>query len=318
LPHSTLMQAIVSRLNALHAVVAAACSHAVQPGRDQLARTVGAAAAGPGSGIHSSTSSSIRWASSATYSQDIDAFGAPPALPQRRVVVTGIGMVSPLGVGVSSSWERLLQGHTGVRRLQEGDLPEVFGRFVFVLIVLPGLRPHDACMRGHSWWCMPCTAASMKSVYRSLGMNSSKSLNCDVTWYQAMSWIADAVLCKLLAMPPVGVGALSTFRVSVLTLYVCCHLQSHRAHMQQLPCQVVAAVPRAAADAAAAAAGVDPRRSSPFISFAQVAAAEVRQGFDVEDCTRFIAAVVLAAAWYRIHQPAAGLHLRGQPRMLLP
>jgi hypothetical protein len=88
--------------------------------------------------------------------------------------------------------------------------------------------------------------------------------------------------------------------------------------MQQLPCQVVAAVPRAAADAAAAAAGVDPRRSSPFISFAQIAAAEVRQGFDVDDSTRFIAAVVLAAAWYRIHQPAAGLHLRGRPRMLLP
>jgi hypothetical protein len=54
-------------------------------------------------------------------------------------------------------------------------------------------------------------------------------------------------------------------------------LQSHRPHMQQLPCQVVATVPRAAADAAASAAGVDPRRSSPFISFAQIAAAEVRE-----------------------------------------
>lgn len=90
--------------------------------------------------------------------------------------MTGIGIVSPLGVGASSSWERLVHGHTGVKRLQEEDLPE-----------------------------------------------------------------------------------------------------SHRPHMQQLPCQVVATVPRAAAEAAAAAAGVDPRRSSPFISFAQIAAAEALQ-----------------------------------------
>jgi hypothetical protein len=47
--------------------------------------------------------------------------------------------------------------------------------------------------------------------------------------------------------------------------------------MAQLPCQVVAAVPRPAADEAAAAAGVDPRRHSPFISYAMVAAAEVGQ-----------------------------------------
>lgn len=54
-----------------------------------------------------------------------------------------------------------------------------------------------------------------------------------------------------------------------------CVLQAHRAHMSQLPCQVVAAVPRQQADEAAAAAGVDPRRHSPFISFAMIAASEV-------------------------------------------
>ena len=56
-----------------------------------------------------------------------DSFGPLPALPQRRVVVTGLGMVTPLGVGVSSSWQRLLKGDTGVRRLQAEDMPEVCG-----------------------------------------------------------------------------------------------------------------------------------------------------------------------------------------------
>lgn len=55
-----------------------------------------------------------------------DPFGDPPALPQRRVVVTGIGMVTPLGVGVADSWQSLLAGRTGVRRLQAEDLPEVW------------------------------------------------------------------------------------------------------------------------------------------------------------------------------------------------
>lgn len=54
-----------------------------------------------------------------------DPFGDLPAQPLCRVVVTGLGLVTPLGVGVAAAWERLLSGATGVRRLQSEDLPEV-------------------------------------------------------------------------------------------------------------------------------------------------------------------------------------------------
>ncbi|KAF8065856.1 hypothetical protein HT031_002916 [Scenedesmus sp. PABB004] len=94
----------------------------------------------------------------------------------RRVVVTGVGAVTPLGVGAAASWERLLAGATGVRALQADDLPE-----------------------------------------------------------------------------------------------------AHRAHMAQLPCQVVAGVPREQVAAAVEAAGIDLRRSSPFMVYAQLAAAEARR-----------------------------------------
>lgn len=54
-----------------------------------------------------------------------DPFGSPPSEAPRRVVVTGLGLVTPLGVGVQAVWEALLAGRTGVRALTEEDLPEV-------------------------------------------------------------------------------------------------------------------------------------------------------------------------------------------------
>lgn len=46
-------------------------------------------------------------------------FLPPPALiSQRRVVVTGLGAVTPLASGMQASWERLLDGSCGVKRMR--------------------------------------------------------------------------------------------------------------------------------------------------------------------------------------------------------
>src|SRR4051794_2690583 len=43
----------------------------------------------------------------------------------RRVVVTGLGMVSPLGCGVETTWQRILQGKSGARIIETFDVSDL-------------------------------------------------------------------------------------------------------------------------------------------------------------------------------------------------
>jgi 3-oxoacyl-(acyl-carrier-protein) synthase len=58
----------------------------------------------------------------------------PAVAVQRRVVVTGLGAVSPLACGMEETWARLLKGATGVRQLQADETQ----------------YPVSACLRGRS------------------------------------------------------------------------------------------------------------------------------------------------------------------------
>ena len=65
-------------------------------------------------------------------------------MSDRRIVVTGMGTVSPLGCGTEAVWERLLAGRSGLGELPAaivGDLPAKVGG------VVPDLRYMSAQTR---------------------------------------------------------------------------------------------------------------------------------------------------------------------------
>ena len=43
----------------------------------------------------------------------------------RRVVVTGLGMLTPLGNGVDINWKRLISGQSGIRKISDFDVSDI-------------------------------------------------------------------------------------------------------------------------------------------------------------------------------------------------
>ena len=43
----------------------------------------------------------------------------------RRVVVTGLGMVTPLGVGVDHNWSQIINGKSGISRIERFDVSDI-------------------------------------------------------------------------------------------------------------------------------------------------------------------------------------------------
>lgn len=61
-------------------------------------------------------------------------------VPRRRVVVTGLGAVTPLGIGVEESWQRLCQGQSGVAKITKFDASSFK---VQIAAELKGFDPED-------------------------------------------------------------------------------------------------------------------------------------------------------------------------------
>ena len=51
----------------------------------------------------------------------------------RRVVVTGLGMVTPLGCGVDATWTRILAGRSGAKRIETFEVADLSSQIACVI-----------------------------------------------------------------------------------------------------------------------------------------------------------------------------------------
>ncbi len=60
----------------------------------------------------------------------------------RRVVVTGMGMVTPLGCGVETTWSRLLKGESGAKKIETFNVSDISCKIAGVVPRGDGSRRH--------------------------------------------------------------------------------------------------------------------------------------------------------------------------------
>src|ERR1700760_1530935 len=66
----------------------------------------------------------------------------------RRVVVTGMGMVTPLGCGVETTWKRLIAGESGARRVETFDVSDLPCK---IACNIPRGNGHDGTYDADQW-----------------------------------------------------------------------------------------------------------------------------------------------------------------------
>ncbi|WP_275427371.1 beta-ketoacyl synthase N-terminal-like domain-containing protein, partial [Stenotrophomonas maltophilia] len=51
----------------------------------------------------------------------------------RRVVVTGVGVVSPLGCGAETTWARLVKGDNAARKVEHFDVSDIAAKIACMI-----------------------------------------------------------------------------------------------------------------------------------------------------------------------------------------
>ena len=64
-------------------------------------------------------------------------------MTRRRVVVTGMGVISPLGVGLEENWEAMRGGRSGVRRIERFDVSTMAVQIAGEVVPLPRVPEDD-------------------------------------------------------------------------------------------------------------------------------------------------------------------------------
>jgi 3-oxoacyl-[acyl-carrier-protein] synthase II len=118
----------------------------------------------------------------------------------RRVVVTGLGMVSPLGCGVETTWKRILNSESGARKIDTFDVSDLTSR---VACVVPRGDGSDGTFNPDQW--MEPKDQRKVDDFIIFAMGAAKQALDDANWHPA----TEEERCATGVMIGSGIGGLS-------------------------------------------------------------------------------------------------------------
>jgi 3-oxoacyl-[acyl-carrier-protein] synthase II len=127
----------------------------------------------------------------------------------RRVVVTGVGMVSPLGCGVEPTWKRILNGESGAKRIDTFDVSDLTSQIACV--VPRGDGSHDTF--NPDQWMEPKDQRKVDD-FIIFAMCAAKQALDDANWHPE----TEEEKCATGTMIGSGIGGLSGIADTALLL----------------------------------------------------------------------------------------------------
>jgi 3-oxoacyl-[acyl-carrier-protein] synthase II len=127
----------------------------------------------------------------------------------RRIVVTGLGMVSPLGCGVETSWQRILEGKSGARRIEEFDVSDLPAK---VACLVPRGDGSDGTFNADQW--MEPKDQRKVDDFIIYAMAAARQALDDADWHPA----TEEDRCATGTMIGSGIGGLSGIADTALLL----------------------------------------------------------------------------------------------------
>ena len=130
----------------------------------------------------------------------------------RRVVVTGMGMVSPLGVGVDHNWQALTAGKSGIKPIEHFDLDGIPSHIAGIVPRTDDENPTDGAFNPDLF--MPAKEQRKTDVFIVYAMAAAKEAVADAGWTPT----AEEDLLRTGVLIGSGIGGLSSTYQASTTL----------------------------------------------------------------------------------------------------
>ena len=131
----------------------------------------------------------------------------------RRVVITGMGIVSPLGLGVERNWTRLTAGESGIRAIDEFDASDITSRIGGVVPKSSDENPADGAFNIDLF--VPPKEQRKLDQFIAYALAATKEAVEDAGWQPDN----EDDLCRTGVLIGSGIGGLGSFYNTAVTLY---------------------------------------------------------------------------------------------------